>query len=92
MNTLTSLVSIPTPSRYMTRLAKHFEHRVTVERTEEAARIIFPDGVCAIHATPSELQLHIEANNSESLTRYRDLVERHLKQVAASEQFEVAWR
>ena len=91
METADAIVAIPTPARYMVRLAKHFEHRVAVERTESTALITFPDGLCNVDAGETELKLHLEAANAESLARYEQVVGRHLKQVASQEQIEVVW-
>jgi uncharacterized protein len=90
MPVASAIVTIATPARYMVRLCKHFEHRVTVERDEHSARITFPDGVCTINSTGTTLDLRIEAP-AESLARYEEVVSRHLKQVAPEESFEVEW-
>lgn len=90
MPVASALVTIATPARYMVRLSKHFEHRVTVQRDENSARIMFPDGVCTINATETALDLRIDAP-AESLSRYQEVVTRHLKQVASQESFEVDW-
>lgn len=87
----TSDISIATPVKYMNRLAKHFEHRRGVERKEHSATITFPDGLCSLQATPSQLFIRIESTAAESLVRYREVVERHLKQVASQETFDVVW-
>jgi uncharacterized protein len=90
MPVASAIVTIATPVRYMVRLSKHFEHRVTVQRDEHSARINFPEGVCTINTTDSTLDLRIEAP-AESLPRYEEVVSRHLKQVASEESFEVEW-
>jgi hypothetical protein len=84
-------VSSPTPARYMGRLCKHFEHRVTVHREADRARIDFPDAPCTLLATNEQLLLRIEASNGELLGRLQEVVTRHLKQVASTEVFEVSW-
>jgi uncharacterized protein len=90
MPVASATVTIAIPARYMVRLSKHFEHRVTVERDEHSAKITFPDGVCTINTTDSRLDLRIEAP-AQSLSRYQEVVTRHLKQVASQESFEVEW-
>jgi uncharacterized protein len=90
MPVATAAVTIPTPARYMVRLSKHFEHRVTVERDEHSAKVTFPDGVCTMNTTDTTLDLRIEAP-AKSLDRYEEVVTRHLKQVASQESFEVEW-
>ena len=92
MFTSTAFVHIPTPAKYMVRLAKHFEHRIAVERGDHHATFTFADGVCQAAATEQSLNLTIEATTAETLVRYQQVVTRHLKQVAASEiTFEVEW-
>jgi uncharacterized protein len=92
MPTSTAVVKMPTPSKYMVRLAKHFEHRITVERDDKNATFNFPDGVCQVVASDSELTMTIDAKTQESLVRYQEVVGRHLLQVAAKEAaFEVDW-
>ena len=85
-------VVIPTPARYMSRLAKHFEHRVTVQREENRARIDFEGAPCTLLARDAVLEIRIESPDVQSVERVRGVVERHLKQVAAQETFEIEWR
>jgi hypothetical protein len=84
-------VRIPTPQKYALRLAKHFEHRVTVQRDQPPYRVEFPDAPCEIGFTDDVLHLHIQATSPESLARIREVVTRHLKQVASQEAFDIEW-
>lgn len=92
MTVMTANVAMPTPARYMNRLAKHFEHRVTVERSEQHAKINFPDCDCRLVATDTELQMRLETNDEALLARLQEVVTRHLKQVASQETFDVVWQ
>lgn len=92
MSIATARVAIATPARYMTRLAKHFEHRLSVRRDERTATVTFPDGVCRLSATDREIDISIESSVDDSLSRYQEVIARHLKQVASQETFEVAWK
>ena len=85
-------VVIPTPGRYMSRLAKHFEHRVTVHREDNRARIDFNGAPCSLAARDDVLEIRIEAQDATILERVRGVVDRHLKQVAAQETFEIEWQ
>lgn len=91
MTVLVSRVSIPTPPRYMLRLAKHFEHRVTVERDEKTATIHFPPGPCFLVAHDDVLEMRLEVPDEEARNRLQEVVTRHLKQVASAETFDVSW-
>jgi hypothetical protein len=87
----TAHVAIPTPPRYMNRLAKHFEHRVAVVRDERSASVAFQDAPCTMQASDTHLDIRIEAADPATLTRIQDVVAKHLKQVAAKETFDVEW-
>jgi len=84
-------VAIPDPARYMNRLARHFVHRVTVERHEHNASVAFPDAPCTMQASDTHLDIRIVAADLATLTRIQDVVTKHLKQVASRETFEVEW-
>jgi hypothetical protein len=92
MSTTEAHVLIPTPARYMARLAKHFEHRVTVHRENDRAQIEFEGAPCSLVAHENTLDIRIEAKDREILERVRGVVDRHLKQVAAKETFEIEWQ
>ena len=91
MTSTSARVLIATPSRYLTRLAKHFEHRVAVERSPEAATIHFPEALCTLAATEAELEICIQSESTELLSRLEQVVAKHLKQVAAAAEFDVQW-
>jgi hypothetical protein len=91
MSMTTARVAMPTPGRYMNRLAKHFEHRVAVQRNENTASVAFPDAPCSMQADDTHLEIRIESASAETLTRLKEVVTRHLKQVASQESFEVEW-
>jgi hypothetical protein len=91
MPTATAHVAIATPARYMNRLAKHFEHRVAVERAEQTASIAFPDAPCSLAASDTHLDLRVESASAETLARLQEVVSRHLRQVASQETFNVDW-
>jgi len=84
-------VIIPTPARYLRRLANHFKHRITVDLQPEAATLHFPDGTGTLAARGEELLMRLEARDPEILVRYQEVVSRHLKQMAPEETFEVNW-
>ena len=75
----------------MTRLAKHFEHRVTVERQERSATVAFPNAPCSMQASDTHLDIRIEAPDAATLARLQEVVTKHLKQVASQETFDVEW-
>src|ERR1700722_8292101 len=84
-------IRIPTPQRYALRVAKHFEHRVSLHREDALTRIYFPDATC--ERRPLEEHLHIQMLSASLavLKRCRDVVTRHLRQVAPAEEFAIDW-
>jgi hypothetical protein len=75
----------------MARLCNHFAHRVTVHREPESARVEFPGGLGTLQATENRLEIRLEANETATLERLKEVISRHLKQMAAAETFEVTW-
>lgn len=84
-------VRIPTPQRYALRLAKHFEHRVSVHREEALTRIYFPDATCKLRPLEDHLDIQVLSASLPILNRCRDVVTRHLTQVAHGEEFVIDW-
>ncbi len=76
----------------MARLCNHFAHRVAVQRDPERARIEFPNAPCSLQVMDEKLHLRIECEDRAALQRLQEVVARHLKQVAATEAFEVDWQ
>jgi hypothetical protein len=87
-----ALIALASPARIMTRLAKHFEHRLAVERAERSAHIRFPNGACRLDADSDHLTIHLESPAPADLERYQDVIARHLRQVAHDESIQVDWR
>ncbi len=86
-----AIVVIPTPARYLRRLANHFRHRITVDLQPETATLHFPEGLGTLEARGGELLMRLEARSLEALARYQEVVGRHLKQVAPDEAVDVHW-
>ncbi|QDV07819.1 hypothetical protein Poly30_33520 [Planctomycetes bacterium Poly30] len=85
-------VATPTPERYVTRLCKHFAHKVEVERDEGHGRIAFPFGTCTLDAEPDTLVMRVEGDDAEAVSRLEDVVTRHLHGfVPAGESLAVTW-
>ena len=89
---LTARVSTPTAERYVTRLCKHFAHKVEVERDEGHGRIAFPFGTCTLDAEPDTLVMRVECDDAEAVSRLEDVVTRHLQGfVPEGESLAVTW-
>jgi len=84
-------VRTETPGRYITRLCKHFAHKVPATFTADEGRIEFGMGVGTLAAAPGVLTLRAEAEDAEALARVEDVLARHLVRFAEPEALEIAW-
>lgn len=71
-------------SRYITRLCKHFAHKVPAECNDGQGRVDFPFGQCLMSAASGRLSLYCEALDDDSLSRVRDVVGTHLERMAVA--------
>lgn len=73
-------------ARYVEQLAKHWSHRLEVERTGEAARITLPSGaVVTLRPEPETLAISIEAETQAALVEAQGVVAAHLDRFAFRE-------
>ncbi|WP_028238961.1 DUF2218 domain-containing protein [Stutzerimonas azotifigens] len=85
-------VSTPRASRNMTRLCKHFRHKVAVEADERQAHIDFPFGLCRMHAEPERLLIDCQAEPGEATERLRFVIADHLQRFSGEEALTVDWQ
>lgn len=90
---MTSEARIPTPTaaRYVTRLCKHFAHKVPATYDESGGRIEFPFGVATLTPDADALTIRTDADDAEALARLEDVIERHLVRFAEPETLAVEW-
>jgi hypothetical protein len=79
-------------ARYLVQLCKHFGHRLPVEHTDNAGRIEFPAGVCALRAEHGELVMEIEASDPQTREELQGAVDRHLERFAFRDKPQIAWQ
>lgn len=91
--TLTSsaFVSTETPARYISRLCKHFAHKIPVSHDEQQGRIEFEFGVALLQATEGGLQLSVQSENEEHLERLKGVVASHFERFAWQEELTLEW-
>ncbi|HIG75796.1 MAG TPA: DUF2218 domain-containing protein [Bacteroidetes bacterium] len=78
MITTEAHVATPTPARYVTRLCKHFAHKVDTLQNGPHGQIDFLDGTCTLDARADDLVLRVEADDAATVARLEDLVASHL--------------
>lgn len=86
-------VATTTPSRYLTQLCKHFQHKLPVTLDERHGRIAFPAGLCELDAASDAgaLVMRVLAADETGLATLEDVVARHLERFAFREAPEIRW-
>ncbi|WP_133490509.1 DUF2218 domain-containing protein [Alcanivorax sp. 24] len=77
---------------YLTKLCKHFQHKVEVEFDEHQARVDFPFGECRLHADQRRLRIHGRVMDQAAAERMRYVIDDHLRRFARQEQPRIQWR
>jgi hypothetical protein len=90
--TTSAHVTTATPARYISRLCKHFAHRVPVSFDEKQGRIEFDLGLGLLHAEGDGLTLAVESQSPEGLERLKEIVGSHFVRVAWQEELQLEWR
>lgn len=72
----------PAARRYLTRLCRHFRHKVPVEERGYEGRVAFEPGTCRLLAGPDRLHAVCEAMDAAGLARLRHILDEHLRRLA----------
>ena len=78
-------------SLYMTKLCKHFRHKIAVELDERSADAQFPFGRCLMHAEADALHFDCQADGAEAAARIRFVLDDHLVRFARKEGLAIIW-
>jgi len=84
-------VEMAVPSRYLTQLCKHFEHKLPVTHDGKRGSIAFSAGTCALEAEDGVLVLRVSTEDEAALDRLEDVVARHLLRFAFREPPAICW-
>ena len=78
---------VPTASgaKYVQQLCKHWGHKFDVDLTDHKGIVRFPSAVATMEADADGLVVTIEAQETETVERMKDVVSRHLDQFAFRE-------
>lgn len=84
---------LPTPqaSRLLSRLCKHFSHKITAHWDEHRGDLIFSIGHCQLLADAQGLSLTCTADNTADLLEVQDVMQRHLKGFLAQDELVLVW-
>lgn len=87
-----AFVSTATPARYISRLCKHFAHKIPVSFDEQQGRIEFDMGVALLQASETGLQLTVQSETDEGLQRLKQVVASHFERFAWQETLTLDWQ
>lgn len=94
MNTFSSsaFVTTDTPARYISRLCKHFAHKIPVSFDDARGRIEFNAGLATLKAENHGLRLQVESASNDDLQRLQDVVASHFERFAWQEALTLDWQ
>ncbi len=87
-----AFVTTDTPARYISRLCKHFAHKIPVSFDEQQGRIQFDGGLSLLQAEEGGLRLRVETQDQESLERLQNVVASHFERFAWQEALTLDWQ
>lgn len=86
-----TVVETRDPAKYISRLCRHFSHKLETEWTDAQGRIEFSIGRCLLHAEPHGLAVLCEAPDNDQLLELMDVVKAHFDRFAAKENLVLRW-
>jgi hypothetical protein len=86
-----AFVATATPARYISRLCKHFAHKIPVSFDEQQGRIEFSSGTSLLQADAQGLTLRVESSGQEDLERLQNVVASHFERFAWQETLSLEW-
>jgi hypothetical protein len=85
-------VATDTPARYISRLCKHFAHKIPVSFDEQQGRIELTFGIGLLQAEDAGLTLRVESNSQEDLEKLQNVMASHFERFAWQEALQLNWR
>jgi hypothetical protein len=85
-------VATDTPARYISRLCKHFAHKIPVSFDEQQGRIEFDSGLALLQAEADGLRLSVQSASSEGLESLKKVVSSHFERFAWQAELSLDWQ
>lgn len=85
-------VATATPARYISRLCKHFAHKLPVSFAEQHGRIEFDSGLALLQAETDGLRLSVQSASSAGLESLKKVVGSHFERVAWQVELSLDWQ
>lgn len=76
---------------YITKLCRHFAHKVPIQRADNKACIEFPFGDCRIEVDANHVHFTMNVADSDDLSRAEQVVADHFVRMATRDQPQVVW-
>ena len=89
---VTTRVPTANARRYMLQLCKHWGHKFTVTYDDHHGEIALPAGACKLDAGEDALSVRLEAKEADSVPRFKEVVEEHIKRFAFREELVFDWQ
>ena len=90
--TSATFVATATPARYISRLCKHFAHKIPVSFDEHQGRIEFAFGLALLQAEDAGLTLRVQARSAEERQQLEQVVASHFERFAWQEALTLDWQ
>ena len=85
-------VATETPARYISRLCKHFAHKIPVSFDEQQGPIEFAFGLGLLRAEDAGLTLRVEGNSQADLEKLQAVMASHFERFAWQEALQLDWQ
>ena len=91
---LSTSAFVPTdsPARYISRLCKHFAHKIPVSFDEQQGRIEFSAALALLQASSAGLTLQVQADTAQDLEQIKQVVASHFERVAWQAELSLDWQ
>ena len=87
-----AFVPTDTPARYISRLCKHFAHKIPVSFDEQQGRIEFSAALALLQASSAGLTLQVQADTAQDLEQIKQVVASHFERVAWQAELSLDWQ
>lgn len=76
---------------YMTKLCKHFRHKIPVEIEADKAHAQFAYGDCHMYADQQNIRFDCRVNEAEQVDQMKNVIFSHLVRFAPKEELVITW-
>ncbi len=91
MHTATTLIATQQPARVISRLCKHWAHKLVVEWDEQKGVIHFDSGQCELTVQTDGIVALITAPELDRVVQLKQVVAEHIIRMAKPEEISINW-